>query len=176
MIDDLKQQLIDLNKELQDNNTTEKRYYTQDATIEKLGELLQENPTGLLVLRDELAGWLRTMDKQGREGDREFYLESWNGNGSYTFDRIGRGTIHIPAVTLSIFGGIQPGKLKAYIDGAIDGAAGADGLLQRIQLLVWPDELPEWKRSDRYPDGKAKDRAYQIFQNLDRCRGTHRKE
>jgi putative DNA primase/helicase len=89
--------------------TPERRYFTQDATIEKLGELLRDNPRGLLVLRDELSGWLRTLDKAGREGDRQFYLEAWNGTGSYTADRVGRGTIHIPALTLSLFGGIQPG-------------------------------------------------------------------
>jgi hypothetical protein len=105
----------------------ERRYLTQDATVEKLGELLQENPNGLLVLRDELAGWLRTLDKAGREGDREFYLEAWNGTGGYTFDRIGRGTIHIDAVCLCVCGGIQPGKLQAIIDGAIAGGEEADG-------------------------------------------------
>jgi len=56
----------------------------------------------MLVLRDELSGWLRALDKPGREGDREFYLEAWNGTGSYTVDRIGRGTIHIPTLTLGL--------------------------------------------------------------------------
>lgn len=48
----------------------ERRYMTQDATTEKLGELLLANPRGLLVLRDELHGWLAALDKPGREGDR----------------------------------------------------------------------------------------------------------
>ena len=94
-------------QELQQAAVTERRYMTQDATIEKLGELLRENPRGLLVYRDKLAGWLRTLDKPGREGDREFYLEGWNGTGDYTFDRIGRGTVHIDAVTVAICGGIH---------------------------------------------------------------------
>ena len=81
---------------------------TSDATVEKLGEILNENPRGLLVLRDELSGWLRTLDRSGREGDREFFLESWNGTGSYTFDRIGRGTVRVGSMTVSLFGGIQP--------------------------------------------------------------------
>ena len=120
----LGEQFANKQQELCDLRTPEWRYFTQDATIEKLAELLRDNPRGLLVLRDELAGWLRTLDKAGREGDREFYLEAWNGSAFYTTDRIGRRTLHIPALTVSIFGGIQPGKLSSYIADALDGHAG----------------------------------------------------
>ena len=154
-------------EELRRAIVTERRYMTQDATVEKLGELLRENPRGLLVYRDELAGWLRTLDKPGREGDREFYLESWNENGGYTFDRIGRGTVHIPAVTVSIVGGIQPGKLKKYIQEAVEESWGADGLLQRLQLAVWPDVVGGWDPPERWPDTEAKNRAYKVFEYLD---------
>jgi Protein of unknown function (DUF3987)/Bifunctional DNA primase/polymerase, N-terminal len=145
----------------------ERRYVTQDSTVEKLGEMLRENPRGLSLVRDELAGWLATLERQGREGEREFFLEAWAGDQSYTFDRIGRGTIHIPALTLSILGGIQPGKLRRYIEEARTEASGADGLLQRFQLLVWPDSLGPWKRVDRWPDNTAKHEAIRIFEHLD---------
>src|SRR5829696_1491731 len=49
---------------------TVRRYKTEDTTVEKLCELLTENPNGLLVHRDELSGWLKSLDKHGREGDR----------------------------------------------------------------------------------------------------------
>jgi integrase len=94
---------------------TERRYRVNDATVEKLVELLKDNPRGLLMYRDELFGWLRNLDKIGREGDRTFFLESWNGNGDYTQDRIGRGTIRVKGVCISIFGTIQPGRLNSYI-------------------------------------------------------------
>ena len=177
---DLQREFAELKRELKDAKVVEHRYLTQDATVEKLGELLQENPDGLLVLRDELAGWLRTLDKPGREGDREFYLEGWNGTGRYTFDRIGRGTVHIPAVCLSIFGGIQPGKLNSYIHEAITESGGADGLLQRLQLTVWPDALGKWEKSERWPDTDAKNHAFEIFEHLDRfnpvASGAHMEE
>ena len=38
---------------------TLRRYKTNDSTVEKLGELLRENPAGLLVLRDEPVGLIR---------------------------------------------------------------------------------------------------------------------
>ena len=51
-------------------------YRTNDVTIERLGELLRENSRGLLINRDELIGLLRSLDKEGHESDRAFYLEA----------------------------------------------------------------------------------------------------
>lgn len=58
---------------------TERRYIVNDSTIEKLGELLNENPNGLQLERDELTGWLRGLDREDRTNDRSFYLECFNG-------------------------------------------------------------------------------------------------
>ena len=146
---------------------TVRRYKTEDATAEKISELLLQNPEGILVHRDEFSGWLRNLDKQGREGDRAFYLESWNGTGSFDVDRIGRGSLHIPALCISILGGIQPGPLSSYVWASTQGKVGDDGLLQRFQLLVWPDNLKEWRNVDRWPDIPAKSRAYEVFKKLD---------
>src|SRR6266851_2930744 len=66
-----------------------KRYLVNDTTVEKLGELLNHHPNGLLLFRDELSGWLHTMDRPGHENDRAFYCEAWNGTSAYTYDRIG---------------------------------------------------------------------------------------
>jgi hypothetical protein len=144
-----------------------RRYKTEDATVEKVSEILLENPRGILVHRDELSGWLRNLDKQGREGDRSFYLESWNGTGSFDVDRIGRGSLHVPALCLSILGSIQPGPLSIYVYQATQGEKGDDGLLQRFQVLVWPDPPPTWRNVDRWPDTVAKNRAYEVFKRLD---------
>lgn len=144
------------------------RYIVTDASVEALGEILIENPWGALTYRDELNGLLRGLDKEGQEGARAFYLQGYDGNQGYTFDRIGRGrNLHIPAVCLSLLGGIQPGKLQAYIHDALSGGAADDGLLQRFGLLVWPDVGREWRNVDRYPDTTAKNAAFETFQRLD---------
>jgi Protein of unknown function (DUF3987) len=144
-----------------------RRYKTEDTTMEKLGEMLVENPQGMLVHRDEGSGWLANQKKQGREGERSFYLEGWNGSGSYEVDRIGRGSLYIPAVCLSILGGIQPGPLSSYVLEATRGGSGDDGLLQRIQLLVWPDPPSQWRNVDRRPDAQSKRRAYEVIRKVD---------
>ena len=141
-----------------------RRYKTNDSTIEKLGELLRENPTGMLVVRDEIVGLLASWEREGREGDRAFFLEGWNGNASFDTDRIGRGSILIPNLCLSIFGGIQPDKLINHLEQAANALAN-DGMLQRFQLLVYPDHQ-EWEWRDRLPDRQARERACAVFEAL----------
>lgn len=141
-----------------------RRFKTNDCTVEKLGELLRENPSGLLVLRDELVGLLASWDREGREGDRAFFLEAWNGDQSFDTDRIGRGHVAIPNLCLSIFGGIQPDKLTAYLEQSAN-ALGNDGLLQRFQMLVYPDPI-KWEWRDRAPDRAARERAHKVFEAI----------
>jgi Protein of unknown function (DUF3987) len=58
-------------------------------------------------------------------------------------------------------GGIQPGPLMDYM-----GTVPDDGLVQRFQLLVWPDSSKDWRDVDRWPDTGAKNAAYDIFTRL----------
>ena len=145
---------------------TEPRYITNDATVEKQGVLLADNPNGLMSFRDELTGFLENLDREGQEGARSFYLEAWDGLGSFTYDRIIRGTIHIPKVCLSILGTIQPGRLAGYLAEALECGKADDGLLQRFQLAVYPDVSTNWKNVDRFPDTKAKAAARETIQRL----------
>ena len=142
---------------------TERRYVTNDATIEKLAELLNENPAGLLQIRDELIGLLAGWDRAGREQDRAFYLEAYNGNGTMSIDRIGRGTLHVKHICLSLFGGIQPAKLLGYLQAAT--GYDNDGFIQRLQLAVYPDKV-KWDYIDEYPNKAARETAYKVIKAI----------
>lgn len=144
-----------------------KRHKTDDPTVEKLGELLIDNPHGLLLFRDELKGWLLSFEKIGRENDRQFYLESWSGKKDFDVDRIGRGSLHIPALMLSIFGSIQPGPLSQYVRTAVKGGNGDDGFLQRFQLMVWPDISPEFNIINTPLNKENVERVKMTFELLD---------
>ena len=144
-----------------------RRYVTSDTTVEALGEVLASNPRGVLIYRDELTGFLKDLEREGRESSRAFYLEAWNGTGGFTYDRIGRGTIDIEAACVSILGGIQPARLSEYLRSAIEGGAGDDGLIQRFQLMVWPDMPSKYREVDRWPDAEAKRQAQAVFERLD---------
>jgi hypothetical protein len=142
-----------------------KRYHSNDCTIESLGELLQTNPRGILVEHDELTGLLAGFERPGREGERQGYLTAWNGTGSHRVDRIGRGNILIERFCASIFGGIQPDKLELYLADA-QYNHGNDGFIQRLQLMVYPDEVPTVSIVDQSPDDAAADTVMKIVLRL----------
>ncbi len=160
----LKKQLMDMEEDIMNNTPVCKRYKTNDATVEKLVELLTENPNGLLLVRDELSGWLATFSKAGKEGDREFWLQSWAGQGTYTVDRVGRGTTHAPSLCLSVFGAIQPDKLECLITKSIHSYD--DGLLQRFQLIVCPQITEKWENHDVSADNLARENVEQLFEEV----------
>jgi putative DNA primase/helicase len=151
-----------------DEAPIQKRYITNNASYEALGELLMENPDGLLVESDEIIGLIKQLDASGQEVARSFYLTAADGDKPYTFDRITRGKgLHIEALCLSIIGSVQPGVLAEYVRQATSGGPGADGLLQRFGLMVYPDISPNWTEIDREPDAAARKAINELAQELD---------
>lgn len=144
-----------------------RRYVVNDCSVEALGEILQANPNGTLAYRDELIGLLKSLDKEGNEGARGFFLSAWSGTDSYTFDRIGRGlNMRIEACCLSLLGSIQPAVIGGYLRQTV-ATGGGDGLLSRFQLMVWPDIGGTWRDVDRWPNSDAREKAFATFERLD---------
>ncbi len=110
----------------------QRRAIVSDVTTEKLGELLLDNPRGLLWYTDELAVWFASLSGYSK-GDagrgRGMALQAYEG-GSYTFDRIGRGSVHVPNWSYSLIGTTQPEKIAELIAKQPD-----DGLLQRFIIV-----------------------------------------
>jgi hypothetical protein len=111
------------------------RLMMQDTTIEAAQEILNDSPDGVLNYQDELSGWFGGMDKYSGGGrasqkDRAFWLEAYNG-APYSVSRVGRGSVFIENLSVSILGGIQPEPIRKLADDAVD-----DGLLQRLVPIV----------------------------------------
>jgi len=143
-----------------------RRIITTDSTIEKLGEMLNKYPHGMLLWVDELLFWLRGLDKQDMAGVRQQYLTLWNGYGRLNIDRVGRGETAVPHPCLSLFGCATPGGIGDYVADAMRGGRGDDGLIQRLQILVWPDSPSEYRLVDRWPNSEARDRLVEVFESL----------
>lgn len=142
----------------------ERRYLTNDATAEKLGEICAANPMGLMVHRDELLTLFADLDQSEKATARGFFLTGWGGQDGYTFDRIMRGTVRVPAVNISLYGTTQPSRLASFIRESL--RRRDDGMVQRLQLLAWPDFVGEFREVDRYPDTDARSAAHECYQGL----------
>jgi hypothetical protein len=130
------------------------RLTVNNTTTAKLGALLSESNNGLLLERDELAGWLAVLDGKDGGEDRAVYIELYDRLTPYTFDRIERGTIRIEVPILSVIGGIQPSKLAGLVRGALSGATD-DGLIQRFQMMTYPEGEEGFSYRDRAPEPRA---------------------
>ena len=113
------------------------RIIVGDTTPERIGGLLQDNPKGLLLHRDEMAGWLGSFGRYSSNagGERALWIEAYGGR-PYTIDRQKNpDAIIIPHLSVAVLGGLQPDKLGLVIHGADDGFAGRF-------LWFWPDPAP----------------------------------
>jgi hypothetical protein len=131
---------------------TMKRVICSDTTVEKLAELLEDNPRGLLVARDELAGWLGSFSRyKGKAGgsDLPYWLEMHRAGAIMVDRKTGdRRSVFVSRAAVSVTGGIQPGALaRALTPEFLDA-----GLAARL-LLAMPPKLPKrWSEAEIDPE------------------------
>lgn len=143
-----------------------RRFICNDPTIEKLLVVLQENPAGILILRDEIYGFFSLLRRRDRDSERQFYLEAWSGDSPFTMDRIGRGTIYVPRTCVAMFGGIQPERHESFLRESIKGGESGDGFAQRFQIAVWPDQPATYRFVDPEPNVAAEQRVSAVFERV----------
>ena len=122
------------------------RYVCSDTTLESLSQLLEENPRGLLLARDELSGLLKSFDayRGGRGGDIAQWLEMHRA-GSVTVDRkTGKRTTHVPRASVSICGTIQIGTLRECLTPEYY----ENGFSARFLLAAPPKRKKVWTEAD----------------------------
>ena len=139
-------------------------FKTNETSVQSMTLLQVQNERGILVFRDELTGLLVKWDTEQGNDERAYFLEGWNGDGSYTDVKIGRGVTDAKSICISLLGGIQPDKLARYLYQA--GKGNNDGLVQRLQLAVWPDEPKSWQLIDTKPNKAEKQRAFDIMKAM----------
>jgi putative DNA primase/helicase len=138
-----------------------RRLILNDATPEKMHDVMKDNPTGLLYYRDELSSWVAELDKEGREVQRGMFLAAMNGNDPYSVDRLGReGGYAI--MCASVFGGFQPEMFREFLSNAHNIY---DGMIPRFGFLVWPDDTKP-PIVDRIANDEAKQRFRKVIRDL----------
>ena len=87
------------------------RFIVSDTTVEALAPILKTNWRGVLLARDELAGWIGGFDRyaRGSRSDAPHWLSMWSGESIVVDRKTGpQRTILVPRAAVSICGGIQP--------------------------------------------------------------------
>lgn len=158
---DLKMKL----QNLEEQRPRKRQYIINKITVEKLLLILPDNPYGIMLEIDELASFFVKLSKDEHADERGLYLSGYTGTIHYDYLTIKHGSVTIPILILSIFGGIQPSKLKRFLNEARTGYHD-DGMLQRFQGVVYPDKYSkpiEDKCSSEYLRGETNN----LFYNLD---------
>ena len=126
--------------------------WTSDSTTEALAEMLS-GAKGLALFRDELVGWVKSMDqyRSGKGADRQHYLSMWSRSPIKIDRKSSPAPIIVSRPCLSVIGGIQPDVLPDLVDNV----ARDDGFIDRL-LFAYPDVGP-----DRWND-EGVDEAAQV--------------
>jgi len=139
------------------------RCWCDDTTMEALAVLLLQNWRGLLLVRDELSGWLRSFDRysQGKGADAAKWLEMFGGR-SMMVDRKSSlsKTIYVPRAAVSVVGSIQPEILRR----ALGVEHRENGLAARLLLACPPRQPKCWTEADITPD--MENRIEAVFDKL----------
>lgn len=138
------------------------RLVIADATIEAVAAISAGNPKGLLLIRDELAGWWRGFDRYsgGAGNDAQLWLSAY-GARSHIVDRKKlTKPIRIPRLAVSVLGGVQPDLAAQLLERE------ADGLTARF-LWVYPEPVSGFRRFRETLDHEPMRRAMDRLRSLE---------
>ncbi len=125
---------------------TRERRRVSDTTIESVLVVHEENLRGLLLARDELAGWIGSFDRYANgESDMAAWIELYEGR-YVQVDRksSAKKVLDVERPSVSITGTIQPGTLtRKLTQDHLDAGFG-----QRIMFAMPPERESLWTEAD----------------------------
>jgi hypothetical protein len=111
------------------------QFIANDITLEALVELHQESDNAVGVFKDELAGWLKDMNKYRAGSDLEFWLSCWSGK-SVSMNRKTARSSFVEKPFIPVLGGIQPSIFNSFSTEENK----ENGFMDRM-LLSFPDAV-----------------------------------
>lgn len=131
------------------------QFVANDITVEALVDLHQESDNSVGVFKDELAGWLKDMNKYRAGSDLEFWLSAWSGKSVY-LNRKTSANGFVDKPLIPVLGGIQPSILSNfYTEENKD-----NGFMDRM-LLSFPDAVV-----DKYNENELTDGVFEWYVDL----------
>jgi Protein of unknown function (DUF3987) len=157
-------------QEAKDPRPVGKRYTAGRSTYQRLLAYIRENPTGLLLLYDEASQLLRALDPDKNPDLRSLIVSGWNGDGTHEYGSNNLGDNDLENVCLSLYGAIQNDVLQAVVLMASKDGGQRDGLLERFQFAVCPDDDIDWAPNDVSLSAEVVHRVTGIFRAIDNIR------
>lgn len=147
----------------------QRRYRTSAGSVEKLIALMNDNPRGLMLFRDDLSAWLGSLARTGREGERHFFLACAGGaESSLDYDGGSSGTLHCHAPGLAVLGGAHADIYRKLVT---RDTGNLGQLASRFGLTVCPDSPMQPDRADGTDaEGEDGSRVHPLFRRLDSLR------
>jgi hypothetical protein len=118
------------------------RAILDDATLESIAIALDGSPRGVILCRDEGAGWLRGFDLY-HDGGQGVDVPAWlsmYGASSVTVDRVSRVPLRLDHAFVAVLGTIQPGTARECMTPQLVEA----GLGARILFVHPPERARKW--------------------------------
>ena len=131
------------------------RSFTSDCTVEAVCLMLADNPRGMILIRDELAGWVSSFDQYKSKGgsDAAHWLSIHSAKGFVVDRKSGdRKTIFVARPAMSVTGGIQPATLRSVL--TVEYVL--SGLPARLLFAFPPRHPKQWTEADISPAIEAK--------------------
>lgn len=155
---------MDLTKKEKDNaievpKPVRTQFIVGDITLEALFDFHDQNPNGIGILRDELSGWMKDMNKYRAGSDIETYLSCWS-NQEIVLTRKTSKSAYVPKAYVPIIGGVQPKILSNHYTEENKN----NGFIDRW-LLCYP-ELDVEEYNDNEMDGDILDWYHEYIVGL----------
>jgi hypothetical protein len=128
---------------------TPRRILVNDSTLEALVPILNDNVRGVLLVRDELAGWIGSFDRYTNCCRASADLAAWlsiHGARPVTVDRktTATKTIYVRRPIVNVLGGIQPATLQRIMTADFR----ETGLHARLLVTYPPRTRKQWSETD----------------------------
>ena len=134
-----------------EQNPTEpirKRFTMQDVTPEAVHRILSENPRGLCLVSDELAGWFKNFNRYNNGSESEFWMSVFNHKVAMSDRKSSQSGVFIRNPFLCVIGTIQP-KILVELAG---NNRNANGFMERILYVMPSDQAKvKWNRERKTP-------------------------
>lgn len=119
------------------------QYILNDYTPESLSDVHSINDRGLIIIRDELKGWIDDFNRYNKSGEQSNMLSSWSGIGM-VYNRKGTYPISISCPVINVIGGMQPDILQS-----LAGDLRAENGFTSRMVFYYPDTTakPEYNQS-----------------------------